>query len=190
MKETFTILAGIIFVAGYVPYIISIVRGKTKPAKASWIIWLSLDMITIASMLAMDSLNGQIIGAVIGAWVVAILALKYGIPGWTLLDKLCIAGAVFGIAMWQIFDSPLLGIIINLSVTFLGSIPTFTSAWKDPSREDKLAWVLFLISCICALIAVPKWDISNAAQPITFFVIELIVVLIIFLRKPVNLAGQ
>jgi len=188
MKEIFSVLAGVIFVIGYIPYIISILRKKTKPAKASWIIWLSLDTITIASMFAMNALNGQMIGAVIGAWVIVILALKYGTPGWTLLDKICITGAIFGIVMWQLFDSPLLGILINLAVTFIGSIPTFLSAWEDPGREDKLAWILFLMSCICALIAVPDWNLADAAQPITFFVIEATVVAIIFLRKPANLA--
>ncbi|MBN2884555.1 hypothetical protein JXE04_01375 [Patescibacteria group bacterium] len=188
MKPIFSVLAGIIFTIGYIPYIIAILKKGAKPAKASWVIWLSLDMITIASMFVMNTLNGQMIGAVIGAWIVVILAFKYGAPGWTLLDKLSILGAIIGIVIWQLFDSPLLGILINLGVTFIGSIPTFISAWEDPGREDKLAWILFLISCICALIAVPDWDLANAAQPITFFVIEATVVVIIFLRKPTNLA--
>lgn len=139
-------------------------------------------------MLIAGTLNGQMLGAVIGAWVVVILALKYGSSGWTRLDKYCGLGAMFGILALIFLDNPIVGLTISLCVTFLGSIPTFVSAWEDSGREDKLAWTLFLISCICALIAVPEWDVANAAQPITFFIIEATVVVIIFLRKPVNLA--
>src|SRR5581483_6426724 len=72
VKEILSVLAGILFIVGFVPYIRAIVRKETKPAKASWIIWASLDSITIAGMYAKDAVNGQIVGACLGAWVVVI----------------------------------------------------------------------------------------------------------------------
>lgn len=66
-RSVLSLLAGVLFVAGFVPYIRAIVRGQTKPAKASWIIWATLDTITIAGMYAKDAVNGQILGAVLGA---------------------------------------------------------------------------------------------------------------------------
>src|SRR3990167_1688847 len=106
MQSIFSIIAGVLFVTGFVPYIWAIFSGKTKPAKASWIIWGSLDSITLAGMVAKDAVNGQIIGAVMGVWIVVFLTLKYGTAGWTKLDKFCLAGAVLGIMLWQIFSSP------------------------------------------------------------------------------------
>ncbi len=182
MKDTLSVIAGLLFVAGFVPYIRAILRKETKPAKASWIIWASLDTITIAGMYAKESVNGQILGAIAGAWVIVALALKFGTPGWTKIDKFCLGGAVLGIALWQVFSNPVLGIMTSLSVVFLGSIPTFTSAWKDPSRENKLAWTIFWISCVCAVIAIPQWTMADAAQPLTFFAIETIMMYILFIR--------
>mgnify|MGYP000132529445 FL=1 len=189
MKETLSILAGLLFVAAFVPYIRAILRKETKPAKASWIIWANLDTITLAGMFFKGTVNGQILGAVLGAWVVAALALKYGTPGWTKLDKFCLGGAVLGIVLWQVFSDPVFGIVTSLSVVFLGSIPTFTSAWKDPSRENKLAWTIFWVSCVCAVIAIPHWTLADAAQPITFFAIETIMMYILFVR-PRSLADS
>jgi len=189
MKETLSILAGLLFVAAFVPYIRAILRKETKPAKASWLIWASLDTITLAGMFFKDTVNGQILGAVLGAWVVAVLALKYGTPGWTKLDKACLVGAVLGIVLWQVFNDPVFGIVTSLSVVFLGSIPTFTSAWKDPSRENKLAWTIFWVSCVCAVIAIPHRTLADAAQPITFFAIETIMMYILFVR-PRSLANS
>lgn len=188
MKIIFSTLAGILIIIAFVPYALAIlgrdIRLKritpTKPSKASWVIWASLDTITFAGMYAKDTVNGQILGAVIGIWVVIALALKYGTPGWTRLDKFCLAGAVLGITLWQIFNDPVLGIMTSCAVLFLGSIPTFVSAWKDPAHEDKLAWTIFWSSCVCAVIAIPHWTLADAAQPITFFVIESIVMYILF----------
>lgn len=182
MKGILSVVAGLLALAGFVPYIRAILRGKTKPAKASWIIWAGLDTITIAGMYAKDALSGQIIGTVIGTWAVAVLMLKYGTPGWTRLDKLCLIGAVLGIALWLLFSSPTLGIIISLGVIFVGSIPTFTSAWKDPSREDKLTWAIFWISSVCASLAIPKWTLADAAAPVTFFTVQTIMLYILYVR--------
>lgn len=189
MKETLSILAGLLFVAAFVPYIRAILRKETKPAKASWLIWASLDTITLVGMFFKHSVNGQIIGAVFGAWTVAALALKYGTPGWTKLDKFCLGSAVLGIVFWQVFGDPVFGIATSLGVILIGSIPIFTSAWKDPSRENKLAWTIFWISCVCAVIAIPRWTLAGAAQPITFFVIETIMIYILFVR-PRSLADK
>lgn len=175
-------LSGLIFIAAFFPYIRSILRGETKPAKASWVIWASLDTITFAGMLIRDTLNGQILAAIVGAWTVVVFAWKYGTPCWTKLDKFCLSGAVLGIALWQIFDSPELGILTSLSVVFLGSIPTFVSAWQDPGRENAVAWILYWVSCMVALLAIPAWTLADAAQPVCFSAIETIMMFILFVK--------
>lgn len=181
--KTLSVIAGVLFFVAFIPYIRAILRKETKPAKASWLIWATLDTITLLGMHNKDTLNGQIIGAVLGAWVVALLALKYGTPGWTKLDKFCLAGAILGIVLWQVFDDALFGIMISSIVVFLASFPTFISAWKDPSREDKLAWTIFWISCVCATIAIPQWTLADATQPITFLAIESIMMYILYFHK-------
>jgi len=184
--KTLFVLSGILFIAGFAPYIISIIRKETKPAKASWIIWVTLDTITLFGMLTKETANGQIIGAVIGGWLTVILTLKYGIPGWSKLDKFCLRGAIIGIVLWQTFNNPILGILTSQVVTFLGSIPTFLSAWKNPSRENKSAWTIFWISCICAVIAIPHWTLADATQPITFFLVESVMMYILFINPLVK----
>lgn len=181
-KTIASIVAGLLFLAAFVPYIRAIVRGDTKPAKASWIIWATLDSITIAGMFAKHTVNGQILGAVLGAWTVAFLAIKHGKPGWTKLDKFCLGGAVLGIVLWQVFSNPVLGIMTSLSVVFLGSFPTFASAWHNPAQEDRTAWTIFWLSCVAAMLAIPAWTLADAAQPITFTVIESTMVYILFLK--------
>lgn len=182
VKDILSILGGIFAIAGFVPYIRAIMLKQTKPAKASWVIWATLDTITFFGMYAKHSLNGQMIGIMAGVWIVVVAALKYGESGWTILDKSCLFGALVGIILWVAFDSPVLGIMISLGIIFLGSIPTFVSAWKDPSRENKLGWVIYWFSCVFTLAALPAWTLADAAQPIIFFLIETVMIYILFVR--------
>jgi len=202
MKEAFSVAAGVLILIAFVPYAYSIVKSRlefardswvrsvldrivkedAKPMKASWIIWASLDTITLGAMAAKHSLNGQIVGAVAGGWIIVVLAFKYGIPGWTRLDKFCLGGAVLGITFWAIFNNPVMGLATSVSVVFLGSFPTFASAWRDPSKESKVAWTIFWISCVFAVLAIPQLTIQDAMQPITFLVIESAMMFILFIK--------
>lgn len=177
-----SIIAGVLFIIGFIPYIYTILKKETKPVRVSWIIWAILDIITLLGMYYEHAVNGQMLGAVIGSIAVTILSLKYGVPGWTKMDKFCLAGAIIGIALWQTFDNPKLGIIASCIAGFIGSVPTFASAWEDSSRENKFAWGVFWISCIFAVIAIPKRTLADAAAPLTFLAIESIMMFILFVR--------
>jgi hypothetical protein len=180
-RDVLNVLAGVIFVIAFVPYIRAILRKETRPTKSTWLIWATLDTITLVGMWQEGAVNGQIIGAVLGAWTVTVLAMKYGDKGWSLADKLCLAGAGVGIGLLLV-GNPTLGIVTSLAVVFLGSIPTFLSAWKDPTREDKTAWTIYWISCACAMVAIPAWTLADAGQPTTFFAIETIMMFILLMR--------
>jgi len=182
IQSVLSVVAGLLFLAGFVPYIIAIFRGETKPAKASWVIWASLDTITLVGMYASTAVNGQIVGAMLGGWVVVALGIKYGKPGWTKLDVFCLVGAVIGIVLWQVFSNPVLAILTSQCVVFIGSIPTFVSAWQDPSKEDRTAWTIFWLSCVAAVISIPSWTLQDAAQPITFFTIECVMMYLLYLK--------
>ena len=185
-RETLSVLAGMLYLVGFGPYIRGIFRGETKPAKASWIIWAILDVVMLAAMIAKESVNGQIIGAAMGACTVAILALRYGLPGWSIIDRLCLLGAALGIALWWLFREPTVGLVVSTTVILIGSSPTFVSAWKDPTREDRTPWMLYFLSCLLALAAFPAWTWEDASQPIAFTLIESVMMYLLYVRPFLN----
>lgn len=181
-QQFFNLAAGIIFPIGFLPYIYSMLRGETKPSKVSWIIWISLDYIVLAGMFAENTVNGQIVGTVFGGTMVFLLALKLGNTSWTNLDKFSLAGGVVGIMLWLITSNPIAAIITSSCTALIGSFPTFASAWKNPRNENRLAWTLFTISCVCALIGVPHWTIADAAQPVAFSIVEGVMMYILWVK--------
>jgi hypothetical protein len=185
VKTYLSAVSFVLFIAGYVPYIASVVRGKARPSKATWIIWAALDVILAASMLRSGTLNGQMAAACFGATTVAILAVRKGEPGWTTIDKISFAGAFLGLAAWWLSGDPTFGIVSCLAVIAVGAVPTVTSAWREPYRENVLAWSLFEASCIAAILAIPSWTIAAAGQPMTFMAITTTALPLLIYRRMV-----
>ncbi|MEK7114996.1 MAG: hypothetical protein AAB847_01405 [Patescibacteria group bacterium] len=183
-----TFVGGILTVWTFQRYISAVVypkdeRSRPKPSRATWLIWASLDYLLLASMYAKNAVNWQIVACVVGATTVFILSLKFGISGWTLTDSLCVFGGGLGLIGWIVFDNPNLAIGSSCLSVFIGSIPTFKSLFTDPTREDKLAWIIGLVSDLFIIggIEFSKWDFAHIAQPIIFLVNSVIILFLIFL---------
>lgn len=186
-QSPLSLLSGFLFLAAFAPYIWAILRDRhkpdgAKPMKISWLIWTGIDCLTLAGMLAKHAVNGSIVGAILGALVVVVLAFKYGNPGWTMLDKICLAGAVSGIILWQALGDANIGILVGLSALLVGAVPTMLSAWRNPGAENKAGWTIWFVGAVCAVIAIPHWTIADAAQPVVFLIVETVMVSILYLK--------
>lgn len=178
IQHFLSLVAGPLQLTGFLPYVIAIRRGRTKPCKATWIIWGTVDLLLAAGMYAEGTLNAQMIGALLGVFVVIWYAWRYGESGWSWTDKICLSGAVLGLVLWASFSNPSLAILASVTVLWIGAVPTFRSAWEFPEKEDKLAWTIFSISGVCAVLGIPVWTFADAAQPLTFFLTDFAILLL------------
>lgn len=193
MKERLDSISGTIYLLGFLPYIWFVWKtrkmapgtpGKAEPAKVSWLIWSLIDTIIIAGMFAEKSVNGLIVGALIGVWSTFILVLKYGNPGWSALDKFCLICGASSLLLWKIFSSPLLAILACLFAALVGSIPTFVSAWENPERENKLAWAIFAFGATLGIfVTIQEWTLAKGALSLTFLTIDGTVAALVFLPR-------
>ncbi len=182
MRGYLSLMAGVLFLLGFMPYVGAILFGKAKPNKVTWIIWTATDCIIFMGMWSEGAVNGQIFGATLGASLVLVLVLKFGMPGWNKIDIICLAGAAIGIALWIKSGDPNTAIITSLVVMAIGSVPTFVSAWQKPERENRLTWTIFMMSCVLAVVAIPKMTLADAAQPIVFLLLNSVMIYLLFFR--------
>ena len=171
----FTVLAGWITgalsLAAFVPYIVAILRGETRPNRATWWIWTTTGLVLGASYYfsGADTTIWVPVSYVIGPLVTAVLAIRYGEGGWTPLDRGCLLGAGTGLLLWWIFDSPIVALITTLGVDFSGALPTIRKAYLAPHTEDRLAWALFIAGNTFNLLAVDRWEFAIAIYPVYMF---------------------
>ncbi len=182
MQHFFSWLGGIVVMLGLCTYALSLWQGKTTAEKSSWIIWLFLDAIALTGMYTAHALNGQMVGTVIGEIIVVVCGFTRLKPGWNTIDKMCLASACLAVICWALTKNPVVGIAISILTLFIGAIPTFIATWHDPTHEHKLSWVLFWISCIFTILSLSwPYTIAEAIQPYMFFLIETIMMALLFL---------
>ena len=180
-------LAGIISLAAYAPYILSILRKETKPNRASWIIWAIVSTIIALSYREAGASYAFLapVGYVIGSTIVFILSIRHGVGGWTPFDRKCLIGAAISLVLWWVFNSPMSALLINLFINLLGTLPTARKAWYQPETESKVAWSLFSLGSIVNLFAVEEWIFSMAVYPVSMiFLIGIVTVPVLWTRRP------
>lgn len=181
-----SLVAGLLFMASFVPFIVAMVRRKTQPTRASWIIWFLVDFITFGGMWVAGTINSQIVAAVIGTSIIVILSRTYGKSGWSTLDSVCLACALITLGVWQRTGDPSLAILLSAGTNTIGAIPTIASAWENPLREPKVGWAMGTAACVLTVFLIPAWTVADAAQPLTFLVVNTgILSILLFRRAPV-----
>lgn len=162
----FGIAAAVIAIAAYIPYLSSIFRGKTRPNRATWVIWAVLGVIICASYWSVGARNTFWFTLPAGTVVIALLSIKYGVGGWTPFDRLCLLGAASGLLLWWISGIPFTALIIGILIDIIGYLPTMRKIWHDPASEDKLTWMMFFMASVLNLFALETWAFEIAILPI------------------------
>ena len=168
-------IAGVLSLAGFVPYWWAIWQGQTRPNRATWWIW-SIVGIAIAISYRAAGASATMwvpITYVIGPVVTSLLGLKFGEGGWTKLDRSCLVGVGIGLILWGLYRSPDLTLGINIAIDFLGALPTIRKSLRHPESEDKLAWLLFAVANTCNLLAIEQWRWQVVIYPIYMFFITI-----------------
>lgn len=178
--ETIGIIAGILALAGYIPYIYSIIAGQTRPNRATWFIWTIVGGLLAFSYIAEGDQHSiwLPLGYFFGPLIVAILSLRYGYAEWTRLDTICIVAAIISIIPWVLSDNATMTLVINVIIDSTGAIPTLVKTYREPETEDLTAWLIFFIANTLQLFAISMWNLA-ALYPIYLFFLAAAMVLFI-----------
>lgn len=168
MRESLAIIGALIAVFSTVPYLIDIVKGKTKPNIVSWFTWTLLTAISGSAALAAGEVKTAMLlyAGAIATGLVVLFGLKYGIAKFSRFDIFCQIGAILGLVLWLVFDSPMFGIVVPLGIDILGMLPTLRHSWLLPYEET---WQTFLIGTIAPLftiVSLTAYNIESLAFPL------------------------
>ena len=162
------IIGSLITVSAVIPYLVEIVRGQTKPRVVSWFVWTVLTGLGMAAALAEGQYLTSVLLGTAGfvTLLVVILGWKHGDRHFEKLDIVCLVGAMVGIILWQLFDSPAIGALAAVGLDLIGGLPTLIHAWKKPHEETWITFFLSFLGAGIALAAISDWRITSVAYPI------------------------
>jgi hypothetical protein len=184
-QATLGLIAGLLSILCFVPYIISILQGKTKPNRATWWIWVVLSTVISISYYQSGATNTiwlPVFGG-IGQLIIALLSLKYGVGGWTSFDRFCLIGVGISLVLWRQFDSPLIALLCNLFIDCLGALPTLKKSYYEPETENLTTWSLYLTGSTVNLFAIERFSFALLVFPIYIFSINAAIVILLLRSK-------
>lgn len=185
MNEILGYLIGIILVVGFIPYFRDILKGTTKPERASWLIWSVLTTIAFFSQLASGAGWSLMLTGVDTLVVILIflLSIKYGVGGVTRRDKLSLVFAAIGLLVWYITNSPTIALVLIIAIDAVGAYLTVYKTYKDPDTETTFSWVMTSIAGFLAIVIVGEWNVSLIIYPLYIFIANSTVVATILIAK-------
>lgn len=184
-QSAFGVIAGLLTIFCFTPYITTIFQGKTRPNRATWWIWAINGAILCSSSYASGVSNTLwiLVCSVTAQFVIALIALKYGEGGWTRFDRRCLMGAVLSLVLWRLFSSPTLAILCTVLVDFLGALPTVRKSYLEPANEDLLTWSLYTLASFLNLFAIEKFSFAIFFPAIYVFLINSTIFLLVLRPK-------
>ncbi|MEK9183890.1 MAG: hypothetical protein AAB890_02350 [Patescibacteria group bacterium] len=176
--EVFGIIAGIFSFSAYLFYIVAILKGHTKPSRATWFIWAVVGIILAVSYKASGAENTiwVAVSEAIAPTIIALLAVKYGVGGAEKIDILAFAGAIVSLVLWWYFGSPVVALVTNLTIDFFAALPTIAKSLHRPEEEDRFAWTLTQTGNLFNLFAIDKLIFGVVVYPIYTFLIDGVIV--------------
>jgi hypothetical protein len=186
------ILAGLIGLLGYVPYIAATVRRKNIPNRATWWIWGILGSIQGMTYYYSGASNTiwLPISHAICQIIIAILSIKFGEGGWTRFDRICLIGAACSILLWWWYNSPMAALLFTLVIDSFGALPTIIKSYKQPYTESCFSWSIFLVANTLNLTALENWSLELTAYPFYLFCLSLIIATILNLAAIKSKSSQ
>jgi SAM-dependent methyltransferase len=184
-KIIFAIVATIISVVSFFPYLRDIFKLKTKPHTYTWLIWFITQGIAVAGIYY----GGGGIGALeltISTTLVAlvlIFSFKYGTTNITKTDTFILIIALLAIVVWWKLDNPLAAVLIVATIDVLGFIPSLRKSFYDPWSETVITWVGFAIGNCFAILALREYNLLTLSYIVSIATTNAILAIVCIVRR-------
>ncbi len=186
-KELSSLIAIVLTLAAFYPYLRSISFGVTKPHVFSWIIWgLSTMIIFFAQFNAGGGVGAWPIGlsGLITIYIAALAYSKKSDISITPLDYFFLIAALMAIPIWILTANPFWAVVLVTTIDLCGFGPTLRKAYKHPDEENISFYFLFFIRCIFVVMALETYSLTTVLFPSSVGITSFVLVVLLYLRKP------
>ncbi|HSX17125.1 MAG TPA: hypothetical protein VLH86_03435 [Patescibacteria group bacterium] len=157
MRTALLIIGSALPVFASLAYVLSIVRGKSRPERMTRFLLVVITALMVASLWATDDTSGIWLAWVSFVQAIFIfgLSLKYGMGGRDRLDYACLALCGVGIGLWLLSDWPWMGLIASIAADCIAMIPALRKTIRLPHTELTLFYAVDTFAGLFILFAGP-----------------------------------
>lgn len=144
------ILATIVGLYATVPYVVAVLKGRTKPHQFSWLIFTIMNGIVLFSQFFEGGRESVLITLTffVGSLLIFLLSLKYGTRDTSRWDKLLFSFALLTIVIWAITRSNDAAIWLTLVIDVIATTMIILKLRKQPKSEDPKPWIIATVAYI------------------------------------------
>lgn len=185
MKETLAIIAALLAIAGNLPYLWDIVKGRVKPHPYTWLVWSIVSGTVFFGMVAKGAGIGALPVAVSEAFTIIIFlfSLKFGFTGITRTDTYFLVVALAGLIPWALTNDPTLSVVIAVGIDLVAFAPTFRKTWMQSATETPLLYGSNVLRHILILSSLQTYNIATTLHSIVMVLANSGMVGIVLTRK-------
>lgn len=151
----------------------AILENRYRPNVFSRIIWLLVALNGLASVVQLKNSPSIILFAVLGffgSFLIFALSLRKSKASFGPIEFVSIVLLLISLALWYFTRFPFLNLIIGLVITFIGGIPTYIKALKDPYEEDIPFWLFFTLASLITFYDSDWSTLSGYLFPLYFLI--------------------
>jgi hypothetical protein len=185
MKTELAVIAALLAIAGNVPYLIDIVKGRVKPHPYTWLVWTIVSCIIFFGQLAKGAGIGSLPTAAseIFTVIIFILSIRHGFKGIRRIDTLFLVIALMGIIPWALTKDPTVSVIIAVSIDLIAFVPTLRKTWEYPKTETPILYSSNVLRHILALFSLQAYNIATTLHSIAMITTNIVMTGMILFRK-------
>jgi len=178
-------IAGALAFLQLIPYLVSILRGHTKPERATYAIWSLVDIIIVLSYVASGARTTiwVAVAYAVSQLLIFGLSFKYGVGGLSRLDVVCLLLAFVGAGVWAATSDPVIALYLCIVVKAIGLTPTLRKVYFRPDTESTASWVMCAAASILNMFALVSFAPNIAALPIYFLIGDSTMALLLLFPK-------
>lgn len=185
MKETIAIIAVLLAIAGNIPYLVDILKGRVKPHAYTWFVWSVVSGIIFFGQLSKGAGVGVLPTAASEIFTITIflLSLKYGFKHITKVDTFFLFLALAGLIPWLLTNDPTVSVIIAVSIDLIAFIPTIRKTWLEPKTETPILFGMNVARHTLALFSLQAYNIATTLHSVVMIITNSLMTLLILRKK-------
>lgn len=182
------VLSVIVSVAGAYAYIRDTLKGKTKPNRVTWGMWVLASLTRTAAALSADADLWATTRIFLGGFLPLLTFLASFLNPksyWKLtwFDFLCGAFSVLALIVWLTINSPRIAVLLAVVGDIFATLPTIRKAWTNPETETGFAYIAGFLSILLIIPSIPDWNIENSAFQVYFLTANALLLLLVYRKK-------
>ncbi len=170
MKAALALISALMLIVAAPPYIVDTLHQKTRPERATWLVFSVLNLIAFISLLLLDASWSLLFSGVdtVASLLILGLSIKYGVGGYGKRDISALIIAAIGVVCAVTTKQAVVSLAGVIVADLTGVALTAVKAYRQPSSETAVSWLLSGTAALCSALAVGRLSFRLLAYPLFY----------------------